>query len=249
MTGTTAELGLATATDTDDIEVYNVSNLAAALVTLDALFSAAAGHDHSAAHKGKPIPAAGLAQPLTLTSPVLATPSMTSPSMTTATVSSGGLTITAGGLTITTGGLTLTQGPLTLGGADPQIIGGTNATHFRNHANSVDTLAISDGGLVSVPTNGAFTGPDTVAGSGCVRLKNNSQVSGSVSWKNNAANGDLSLFVDSSDQLNLGGQGTFHWATTSSATSGISSALPGAPQGYLTIVLNGSAQKLAYWNP
>lgn len=242
MTGTTAELGLATATDTDDIEVYNVTNLAAALVALDALFSASAGHDHSAAHKGKPISAAGLAQPLTLTSPALSMPTLTAPSMTTATVSSGGLTITAGGLTITAGGLTL-------GGADPQIIGGTNATHFRNHANSADTLAISDGGLVSVPTNGAFTGPDTVAGSGCVRLKNNSQVSGSVSWKNNAANGDLSLFVDSSDQLNLGGQGTFHWATTSSATSGGSSALPGAPQGYLTIVLNGSSQKLAYWNP
>jgi hypothetical protein len=111
MSGTTAELGLATATDTDDIEVYNVTQLAAALVLLDALFSASAGHDHTGVHKGKPIPSSGLAQPLALTSPVLTTPTLTTP-----TISTGGLTITSGSLTLTSGSLTLTSGNLSVTG-------------------------------------------------------------------------------------------------------------------------------------
>jgi hypothetical protein len=53
LTGTTAELGLATATDSDDIEAFLATNLTADLNALDALFSFTTGHDHSGPHKGK----------------------------------------------------------------------------------------------------------------------------------------------------------------------------------------------------
>jgi hypothetical protein len=69
VTGTTAELNLATATDSDDIEVYNVTSLTANLNTLDALFSFTTGHDHSGAHLGKPV--AAVASGAHLVSPVI----------------------------------------------------------------------------------------------------------------------------------------------------------------------------------
>jgi hypothetical protein len=82
LTGTTAELNLATATDSDDVEAYSVTSLVAALNSLDALFSFTTGHDHSGAHKGKPVTGAGVG-------------TVSSPHFTSPVVDSGGLTITA----------------------------------------------------------------------------------------------------------------------------------------------------------
>lgn len=80
------------------------------------------------------------------------------------------------------------------------------------------------------------------AASGMVRLPN----AQNVAWRNAAGSGDLSLGMNASDQPALAvGAG----ALTTSATVGTASALPGVPAGYLTVVLNGTARKVAYWNP
>lgn len=80
--GITPELNLVTADDTTDVEVYGVTSLADALMIIDALFNAITGHAHDGLHKGKPIAAAGLVQPLALTGPTLTTPTITSPTFT-----------------------------------------------------------------------------------------------------------------------------------------------------------------------
>lgn len=122
MTGTTTELNLATAQDSDDTEQYLTVNLVGALAIVDALFNASTGHDHSGAHKGKPVIAAGLgagsatgaalgSDVVTLTgAQILTNKTLTSPHMTGAVVDSGGLTITAGGLMVTAGVATFTGG-------------------------------------------------------------------------------------------------------------------------------------------
>jgi hypothetical protein len=60
MSGTTTELALATAVDTDDNADYLTLSLANSLRTVDALFNNLTGHTHVGAHQGAPIvPAAG----------------------------------------------------------------------------------------------------------------------------------------------------------------------------------------------
>jgi hypothetical protein len=83
-------------------------------------------------------------------------------------------------------------------------------------------------------------GATNVAPVGAVRLKN----AAAVSWRNAANTNNLSLAMDASDRLALAvGSG----ALTTSATAGSASALPGVPAGYLTLVVNGTAVKVAYW--
>ena len=55
MSGTTPELALSTAVDSDDNADYLTISLANSLRTVDALFSNTSGHSHSGAHQGGPI--------------------------------------------------------------------------------------------------------------------------------------------------------------------------------------------------
>lgn len=55
MPGTTTELNLSTAVDSDDNADYLTINLANSLRTLDGLFNNVTGHSHAAAHQGGPI--------------------------------------------------------------------------------------------------------------------------------------------------------------------------------------------------
>jgi hypothetical protein len=55
MSGSTTELALKTAVDSDDNADYLTINLASSLQTLDALFSNTTGHTHSGAHQGGPV--------------------------------------------------------------------------------------------------------------------------------------------------------------------------------------------------
>jgi hypothetical protein len=60
MSGSTVELNLATATDTDDNADYLTLSLANSLRTVDGLFNSVTGHTHGGAHQGGPVsPAAG----------------------------------------------------------------------------------------------------------------------------------------------------------------------------------------------
>lgn len=84
MPGTTPELNLPTALDLDDLEVYltnGSTGLVFALMIIDALFNAATGHAHDAAHKGKPITTAGIASGVTLTNPILNSPTSNTPTL------------------------------------------------------------------------------------------------------------------------------------------------------------------------
>jgi hypothetical protein len=77
MSGVTPELTLPTAQGSDDLALYLKSNpggLDEALTTLDSEFNATTGHAHDGAHKGKPITSAGIANGITLTSPILNSP-------------------------------------------------------------------------------------------------------------------------------------------------------------------------------
>lgn len=60
MAGTTTELALSTAVDTDDTADYLTLNLANSLRTIDALFNNVSGHTHASAHQGGPIAASAL---------------------------------------------------------------------------------------------------------------------------------------------------------------------------------------------
>ena len=60
MSGTTTELALSTAVDTDDTADYLTLSLANSLRTLDALFNNVSGHTHASAHQGGPISVASL---------------------------------------------------------------------------------------------------------------------------------------------------------------------------------------------
>ena len=60
MAGTTTELALSTAVDTDDTADYLTLNLANSLRTLDALFNNVTGHTHASAHQGGPIAASSI---------------------------------------------------------------------------------------------------------------------------------------------------------------------------------------------
>jgi hypothetical protein len=87
-------------------------------------------------------------------------------------------------------------------------------------------------------------GVSATAAAGVLRLRN--AANGLIGWRNAAASADLSLTMDASDRLALVvGAG----ALTTSATAGAASALPGVPAGYLSVVLNGTAVKVAYWSP
>jgi len=55
MSGSTTELNLKTAVDSDDTADYLTLSLADSLRTMDALFNSVTGHNHSAAHQGGPI--------------------------------------------------------------------------------------------------------------------------------------------------------------------------------------------------
>jgi hypothetical protein len=57
MSGSTPELALKTAVDSDDTADYLTLSLATSLQTVDALFNNVAGHNHSGAHQGGPIAA------------------------------------------------------------------------------------------------------------------------------------------------------------------------------------------------
>src|SRR5215472_3743812 len=60
MSGSTTELNLATAVDSDDNADYLTISLANSLRTVDALFNSVTGHNHGGAHQGGPVtPAAG----------------------------------------------------------------------------------------------------------------------------------------------------------------------------------------------
>ena len=64
MAGTTTELALSTAVDTDDTADYLTLNLANSLRTIDALFNNVTGHTHASAHQGGPIAATSLKGPM-----------------------------------------------------------------------------------------------------------------------------------------------------------------------------------------
>lgn len=51
-------------------------------------------------------------------------------------------------------------------------------------------------------------------------------------------------YVQSAIPMVLTGQ-----TSTTTATVGAASALPGVPAGYVTLTINGTARKLAFWNP
>lgn len=55
MSGSTAELNLKTAVDSDDTADYLTLSLASSLQTVDALFNNTTGHSHSGLHQGGPI--------------------------------------------------------------------------------------------------------------------------------------------------------------------------------------------------
>src|SRR4030095_10607855 len=55
MSGSTTELALKTAVDSDDTADYLTINLADSLRSVDALFNNVTGHTHSGAHQGGPI--------------------------------------------------------------------------------------------------------------------------------------------------------------------------------------------------
>lgn len=146
-------------------EPYTVANDNTNMDTIDALFNSTSGHDHSAAHKGKPIPASGLAQPLTLTSPHFTSP----------VVDSGGLTVTAGTTALTTlttsgtatihdltvsSGLTVTAGGLTVSAGGVNVTG--NST-FNSNLTVVGSL-LHTGTQVGF-YNHAATSQNTVTGS------------------------------------------------------------------------------------
>jgi hypothetical protein len=60
VSGSTTELALKTAVDSDDNADYLTISLASSLQTLDALFSNTTGHTHSGAHQGGPIGTASI---------------------------------------------------------------------------------------------------------------------------------------------------------------------------------------------
>lgn len=60
MSGTTTELALSTAVDTDDDADYLTLSLANSLRTIDALFNNVTGHTHASSHQGGPIAASSL---------------------------------------------------------------------------------------------------------------------------------------------------------------------------------------------
>ncbi len=148
MTGTTGELNLATCTDSDDTENYLTVSLAQALTILDALFNATAGHDHSGAHKGKPITTAGIAagaatgvalgsDVATLTgAQTLTNKTLTSPHMTSPVIDSGGLTITAGASDLGPGAVSIGGGTRASSGA--LRIANNTFISWRNNGNTND---------------------------------------------------------------------------------------------------------------
>jgi len=89
----------------------------------------------------------------------------------------------------------------------------------------------------------ASLSPPDPAEAGALRLPNG--LAGRVAWRDGADGADLSLTMDAGDRLALAVGAT---ALTTSATAGAASALPGVPAGYLTVVVNGTPVKLAYWS-
>jgi hypothetical protein len=73
-------------------------------------------------------------------------------------------------------------------------------------------------------------------------------------WGNGAGGDYLRTANAAGDLLRIDSWGRLCWGqqyatiTAGSATAGGSSALPGAPAGYLQILINGTTYKLAYWN-
>jgi hypothetical protein len=66
MSGSTPELSLATPEGTDDSRNYLIVGLGNALTTLDSLFNATTGHNHSGPHQGGPIAPDSLVPPVDL---------------------------------------------------------------------------------------------------------------------------------------------------------------------------------------
>jgi hypothetical protein len=83
-------------------------------------------------------------------------------------------------------------------------------------------------------------GTAAYAAGGALRLKN----AMSLNWRNAGNSADLSLTMNASDHLAVT---VAAGAITTSATAGAASALPGVPAGYLTVTINGTSRKIAFW--
>jgi hypothetical protein len=92
--------------------------------------------------------------------------------------------------------------------------------------------ASDTGYLVVGTTNPASAGP--------VRLRN----AATVAWRNAGNTANLTLAMNASDHLELA---VAAGALTTTATAGAASALPGVPAGYLTVTINGTARRIAFW--
>jgi hypothetical protein len=85
-------------------------------------------------------------------------------------------------------------------------------------------------------------GSSVASAAGVIRLRN--AANGLIGWRNAGNTADLSLTMDASDRLALAvGPATL----TTTATAGVATALPAAPLGYVTAVLNGTPVKLPYY--
>jgi hypothetical protein len=141
--------------------------------------------------------------------------------------------------------------------------------------NTTDLVAyVYNGGFVVYPSASA-TNAFQVRSDGSVRMEvNNSGGIGShildvygspnsggwaginmhSNWGNGAGGDYLRTANAAGDLLRIDSWGRLCWGqqyatiTAGSATAGGSSALPGAPAGYLQILINGTTYKLAYWN-
>jgi len=152
------------------------------------------------------------------------------------------LVIPVGGVTVQAGGITATGTPdLTLGTAASRIVPGATSLSLRNTANNADNLLVTDAGAATIRAGLTLTaapliiGAATAAG-GSVRLPN----SVTVAWRNGAGSADDSLSFDGSDRLVIAGP-----VVASTATAGGVATTPANNAGYLPIVLNGTAYKVA----
>jgi hypothetical protein len=159
MSGSTPELNLATAVDSDDNADYLTINLANSLRTVDALFNNVTGHNHNGAHQGGVVaPPAG-----SITSGMIADGTIVAADIANATITNAKLaTDTARLNLLTNGGFEVWQrgnGPFTLNGT-------WTADRWSMGVTGTDTLSISRDTANQDSNSGACAACTYVLGTG-----------------------------------------------------------------------------------
>ena len=136
--------------------------------------------------------------------------------------------------------LARTSTGLTLGGTGYAFVPATTATGTLGAAGRV-WLTVHTQKVILDNTGYVDGGTTGTANTGSVRLRN----AATVAWRNAGNSADLSVAMNASDHLALT---VAAGALTTTATGGSATALPAQPVGYLTVTINGSARRIAYYS-